>query len=44
MKGFIFTCIGLGVIAAVFIVISGPLFNTGSEVMTNTATASVMIP
>lgn len=44
MKGIIFTCIGLGVIGAVFAIISGQLFDTGAALMDNTAAASIVIP
>ncbi len=44
MKGFIATCIGLGVMATVVAIIIIDLFNAGSDTMANTAMAGVIIP
>lgn len=44
MKGFIFNCIGLGVMAAIVAIIIVAIFNAGSDGMISTAVAGVIVP
>ncbi|MFV0516531.1 MAG: hypothetical protein ACK5MV_03980 [Aminipila sp.] len=44
MKGLVFTVIGLSIMAMVFIVLTGLLFDTGSAVMGDATSGCIIVP